>query len=113
MVERIRLLLSQFPGNSAGQATVYLASQASKVWLFVRGSDLASSMSRYLVDRIAGLSNVEVLTQTGQTGSLSGSVPRRATGEGPGVRALLSDRLDWQKVECSNVILRVLYEFHR
>jgi thioredoxin reductase (NADPH) len=51
-------------GNSAGQAVVYLASQVSKVWLLVRGSDLAASMSRYLVDRIAGLPNVEVMTQT-------------------------------------------------
>ena len=55
-------------GNSAGQAVVYLASQVSKVWLLVRGRDLASSMSRYLVDRITGLSNVEVLTQTTVTG---------------------------------------------
>jgi thioredoxin reductase (NADPH) len=55
-------------GNSAGQAAVYLASQVSKVWLLVRGRDLASSMSRYLVDRITGLSNVEVLTQTTVTG---------------------------------------------
>jgi thioredoxin reductase (NADPH) len=55
-------------GNSAGQAAVYLASQAAKVWLVVRGADLAASMSRYLVDRIAGLANVEVLTQTSVTG---------------------------------------------
>jgi thioredoxin reductase (NADPH) len=55
-------------GNSAGQAVVYLASQVAKVWLLVRGPSLAASMSRYLVDRIAGLSNVEVLTQTGITG---------------------------------------------
>ena len=40
-------------GNSAGQATVYLASKAAKVWLLVRGPDLAARMSRYLVDRIA------------------------------------------------------------
>jgi thioredoxin reductase (NADPH) len=50
-------------GNSAGQATVYLASQAAKVWLIVRGRNLAASMSRYLVDRINGLANVEVVTQ--------------------------------------------------
>ena len=50
-------------GNSAGQATVYLASQAAKVWLLVRGPSLAASMSRYLVDRINGLPNVEVLTR--------------------------------------------------
>jgi thioredoxin reductase (NADPH) len=55
-------------GNSAGQAAVYLASQAAKVWLLVRGADLSASMSRYLVDRIAGLANVEVLTQTSVTG---------------------------------------------
>ena len=55
-------------GNSAGQAAVYLATQAAKVWLLARGPDLAASMSRYLVDRIAGLANVEVLTQTSVTG---------------------------------------------
>lgn len=55
-------------GNSAGQAAVYLAGLVSKVWLLVRGPDLTASMSRYLVDRVAGLSNVEVLTQTTVTG---------------------------------------------
>jgi thioredoxin reductase (NADPH) len=55
-------------GNSAGQAAVYLANQAAKVWLLVRGDDLAASMSRYLVDRIRGLTNVEVLARTSVTG---------------------------------------------
>ena len=55
-------------GNSAGQAVVYLASQVRKVWLLVRGPSLAAKMSRYLVDRIGGLANVEVLTQTNITG---------------------------------------------
>jgi len=50
-------------GNSAGQATVYLASQASKVWLIIRSEALAANMSHYLVERIAGLANVEVVTQ--------------------------------------------------
>src|SRR5213083_651505 len=50
-------------GNSAGQAVVYLASQVAKVWLIVRGGDLSASMSRYLVDRIEGLPNVEVVTR--------------------------------------------------
>ena len=59
-------------GNSAGQAAVYLASQAAKVWLIVRGRDLAASMSRYLVDRINGLANVEVVTQA-QVSALEGS----------------------------------------
>jgi thioredoxin reductase (NADPH) len=39
-------------GNSAGQAAVYLASQGVKVWMLVRRTDLAETMSRYLVDRI-------------------------------------------------------------
>jgi len=55
-------------GNSAGQATVYLASHAKKVWLLVRGGGLAASMSQYLVDRIESLPNVEVLTNTSVTG---------------------------------------------
>jgi thioredoxin reductase (NADPH) len=59
-------------GNSAGQATVYLASKAAKVWLLVRGPDLGARMSRYLVDRITGLGNVEVLTRTSLT-ALEGS----------------------------------------
>lgn len=54
-------------GNSAGQAAVYLASHAKKVWMIVRGRDLADSMSRYLVDRIAAQGNIEVLTQTSIT----------------------------------------------
>jgi thioredoxin reductase (NADPH) len=59
-------------GNSAGQAAVYLASHAAKVWMVVRGSTLSATMSRYLVDRIAGLANIEVVTRTQVTG-LDGS----------------------------------------
>jgi thioredoxin reductase (NADPH) len=55
-------------GNSAGQAVVYLASQVAKVWLIIRGADLEASMSRYLVDRINGLPNVEVVTRAQVTG---------------------------------------------
>ena len=62
-------------GNSAGQAAVYLASKVSKVWLLARGGDIAASMSRYLVDRIAGLPNVEVLMRTEVT-ELEGSEGR-------------------------------------
>src|SRR5258706_15150172 len=51
-------------GNSAGQAVVYLASQVAKVWMIVRAPSLAASMSRYLIERIAALPNVEMLTQT-------------------------------------------------
>jgi thioredoxin reductase (NADPH) len=48
-------------GNSAGQATVYLASMASKVWLVLRSKDLGARMSSYLVSRISGLANVELV----------------------------------------------------
>jgi thioredoxin reductase (NADPH) len=47
-------------GNSAGQAAVYLAGQVDRLWLLARGPRLEASMSRYLVDRIAALPNVEV-----------------------------------------------------
>ena len=62
-------------GNSAGQATVYLASRAKKVWLLARGGSLEATMSRYLVDRIRGLANVKVLTNAEVTG-LEGSSGR-------------------------------------
>jgi len=51
-------------GNSAGQAAVFLAEHVAKVWMVVRRADLGSTMSRYLVERVNGLANVEVLTQT-------------------------------------------------
>jgi thioredoxin reductase (NADPH) len=51
-------------GNSAGQAAVYLATHARKVWMIVRGKGLEATMSRYLCDRIAAQPNIEVLTET-------------------------------------------------
>ncbi len=78
-------------GNSAGQAAVYLASHSAKVWMLVRGTDLAASMSRYLVDRIAGLANVEVVTRAqvsaleGRDGALE-AVCWRVDGDGQEIR---------------------------
>ena len=46
-------------GNSAGQAVVFLAGQVRRLHLIVR-RPLADTMSRYLIDRIAALPNVEV-----------------------------------------------------
>ncbi len=40
-------------GNSAGQAAVYLAGYAKHVHVLIRGAELATSMSDYLVHRIA------------------------------------------------------------
>ncbi|HWY63404.1 MAG TPA: FAD-dependent oxidoreductase [Rhizomicrobium sp.] len=51
-------------GNSAGQAVVFLAGGAKKVWMVVRGRRLEDTMSQYLVERIRGLANVEVLLRT-------------------------------------------------
>ena len=51
-------------GNSAGQAVVYLAGKVKKLWMVVRGKDLETSMSQYLIDRIRALPNVEVLLRT-------------------------------------------------
>jgi len=46
-------------GNSAGQAVVFLAPQVKRLHLIVR-RDLSETMSRYLIDRIAALANVEI-----------------------------------------------------
>jgi thioredoxin reductase (NADPH) len=47
-------------GNSAGQAAVFLAGQGVKVRMLVRRPDLTETMSRYLVERIESLANVQV-----------------------------------------------------
>ena len=51
-------------GNSAGQATTFLAQHTPKVWLITRDRDLSENMSWYLIDRIERASNVEVLPHT-------------------------------------------------
>ncbi len=51
-------------GNSAGQAAVFLAQSVPKVHMLIRGGSLAASMSRYLIDRIAATSNIEMRPYT-------------------------------------------------
>ncbi len=51
-------------GNSAGQAVVRFSKYASHVTLLVRGQNLGASMSRYLVDRVTRLENVDIRTST-------------------------------------------------
>jgi len=46
-------------GNSAGQAVVFLAPWVKRLHLVVR-RDMSETMSRYLIDRIAALTNVEL-----------------------------------------------------
>jgi thioredoxin reductase (NADPH) len=55
-------------GNSAGQAAAYLASRVTKVHVLVRRSGLAATMSRYLVDRLEALPNLELHADTEVTG---------------------------------------------
>jgi thioredoxin reductase (NADPH) len=47
-------------GNSAGQAAVFLAGHARHVHMLIRGAGLESTMSSYLIERIAALANVTV-----------------------------------------------------
>lgn len=47
-------------GNSAGQAAVFLSQTARKVYMLVRGSQLAETMSRYLIRRIEENPSIEL-----------------------------------------------------
>ena len=49
--------------NSAGQAAMYFSKYAKKVTMLVRADSLTNSMSKYLIDQIAGTSNIEVKTR--------------------------------------------------
>ena len=51
-------------GNSAGQAAIFLSGQARQVYIVIRRKSLASSMSRYLIDRIDRTDNITVLSYT-------------------------------------------------
>ncbi len=51
-------------GNSAGQASIYLAQQGSQVSIVIRGSDLSHSMSHYLIERIDADPRIELVIDT-------------------------------------------------
>src|SRR5262249_38540564 len=95
-------------GNSAGQAAVFLAGHARKVWLLIRGGDLYKSMSSYLARRIEQTANVEVLGNAevrrmrGDGHLTSVDVVHNGTGEGrtvetPAVFSFIGavPRTDW------------------
>jgi thioredoxin reductase (NADPH) len=88
-------------GNSAGQAVVFLAPKVERLHLIVRGEGLETSMSRYLIDRIAALPNVELHTHTEVTG-LEGDQVSGLTG------AVFRDRRTEATHSCS---LRHLFLF--
>ena len=74
-------------GNSAGQAALFLAERAKRVYLLARCDDLGEDMSRYLIDRIQAISNIEVLVQTcvaellGENDLAAVTVAHKHTGE--------------------------------
>jgi thioredoxin reductase (NADPH) len=57
--------------NSAGQAAVYFSGYAARVTMLVRGASLEKSMSHYLIEQIAGQSNIEVRTGSSATAAES------------------------------------------
>ena len=69
--------------NSAGQAALRLALFAKRVVLLVRGARLETSMSQYLVDRIAAAPTIEVRLRTEVVG---------ARGDGHLEALILADR---------------------
>ncbi len=50
--------------NSAGQAAMHFSRMAKQVTMLVRGDSLERSMSKYLIDQIAGTSNITVETRS-------------------------------------------------
>jgi thioredoxin reductase (NADPH) len=50
--------------NSAGQAALYFSKYACKVTMLVRGTGLAATMSKYLIDEVERTSNIVVATGT-------------------------------------------------
>ncbi|HEX5182633.1 MAG TPA: FAD-dependent oxidoreductase [Allosphingosinicella sp.] len=85
-------------GNSAGQATVFLASRARRVTLVAR-RPLAETMSHYLVSRIRDLANVDIVIGAepvaldGADGQLDAMVLRARNGgqeERRAIRSLFS-----------------------
>ena len=59
-------------GNSAGQAAIFLADSGSSVTLVIRGDDLGTNMSHYLVERICANPRITVRTNAEVT-ALEGS----------------------------------------
>ncbi|KAB1934678.1 response regulator [Micromonospora sp. ALFpr18c] len=54
--------------NSAGQAAVHFSRYATRVHLLIRGADLTSSMSRYLIDQLERIDRITVHPHTAVVG---------------------------------------------
>ena len=88
-------------GNSAGQAVVFLAPKVKRLHLIIRRRDLEATMSRYLIDRIAALPNVEIHAET-EVLSLEGDKTAGLTG------AIFGNRANGTRHHCA---LRHLFLF--
>ncbi|HWF46234.1 MAG TPA: FAD-dependent oxidoreductase [Bryobacteraceae bacterium] len=66
-------------GNSAGQAAVFLSQTTKHVYMLVRSSGLADTMSKYLIRRIEQTPNITLLTRTEVTGLEGGDHLERVT----------------------------------
>jgi thioredoxin reductase (NADPH) len=88
-------------GNSAGQAAVFLAPKVKRLHLVVRGKGLEATMSRYLIDRLGALPNVELHIGT-EVIALEGDRSTGLTG------AVFRDRSNGAPHQCS---LRHLFLF--
>lgn len=63
-------------GNSAGQAALYFSRYAKQVTMLVRASNLAATLSQYLINRITATPNIEVLFNA-QVTELDGDITLR------------------------------------
>jgi thioredoxin reductase (NADPH) len=59
-------------GNSAGQAALHLSRRARSVRIVLRGDNVSATMSRYLLNRIERMANIEVVPNT-EVAALHGS----------------------------------------
>ena len=95
-------------GYSAGQAVVFLAPKVKRLHLIVRGPGLEVSMSRYLIERIAALTNVVLHTGTEVTalegdekaGLTGATLRKRATGREPYLSAASPVPLHRRRSKC-------------
>lgn len=78
-------------GNSAGQAAVFLAQTARHVYMLVRATGLAETMSRYLIRRIEDNPAITLMTETEVVGLEGG-------------REL--ERVRWRRLPAGNVETR-------
>ena len=86
-------------GNSAGQASLFLAQHVPEVRLLIRHGDIERDMSRYLADAVTRHPRIEVMTHT---------EPRQLRGDGVLESLLVEDNLTGERRE---IRARALFVF--